>query len=67
MKNRTSLEKKTKNTWHKFLPYLPIIGIPLTIIYEVKYQDTGIKNNNNSRISAFVQAISIIILLYIIN
>ena len=55
------MKKERKNTWHQILPFLPIIGIPLTFIYEVIYQDTGIKNNNISRISAFLQAVSVIV------
>lgn len=45
--------------WRKFLPYLPIVGIPLTLIYHYKFGDTGIEDYTTSWITAFIQAISV--------
>jgi len=51
---------KTAVMWRKFLPFIPIIGIPLTAIFD----DTGIENETISWISAFVLAISVVVLVY---
>ena len=48
----------------KFLPYTPIIGMPLTLFYHCRFGDTGIENNTTSWISAFIQAVSILGLFY---
>jgi hypothetical protein len=50
--------------WRKFLPFIPIIGIPLTIIFHQVYGDTGIENNTINWITAFIQAFSIVIFVY---
>jgi len=42
----------------KLLPWIPIIGIPLTFKYESKYGDTGLDNSIIFMLTAFVQAIS---------
>ena len=45
--------------WRKFLPFIPILGIPLTFIYHNEFGDTGIENNTTNWVTAFVQAISV--------
>ncbi len=57
---------KTAVIWRKFLPFIPIIGIPLTIIFHQVYEDTGIENNTINWITSVIQAISIVILVYAI-
>ncbi len=52
--------------WRKFLPFIPVIGIPLTIIFHQVYGDTGIENNTINWITSFIQAFSIVILVYAI-
>lgn len=44
----------------KLLPWIPIIGIPLTFKYESKYGDTGLDNIVVLILTAFIQAISIV-------
>lgn len=44
----------------KLLPWIPIIGIPLTFKYESKYGDTGLDNVIVLILTAFIQAISIV-------
>jgi len=55
---------KNDSVLRKFLPFIPIIGIPLTIIFHQVYKDTGIENNYVNWASSILQAISIIILVY---
>jgi hypothetical protein len=55
---------KTAVIWRKCLPFIPLIGIPLTIIFHDVYGDTGIENNTISWITCFIHAFSIVILVY---
>lgn len=50
--------------WRKFLPFIPILGIPLAAIYHRKFGDTGIENNSVNLITAIIQAISICALVF---
>jgi hypothetical protein len=52
--------------WRKFLPFIPLLGIPLTVIYHHKYGDTGLENKTLNWITAFWQAISFVCLCYAI-
>ena len=45
--------------WRKFLPFIPILGIPLTVIYHNEFGDTGLESNSINFITAIIQAISI--------
>jgi hypothetical protein len=47
--------------WRKFLPFIPLLGIPLTVIYHHKYGDTGLENNTLNWLAAFWQAISFVV------
>ena len=49
----------------KFLPFIPLIGIPLAIFYHNKFNDTGLENNIINFLSAFLQAISIFVFGYL--
>ncbi len=46
----------------KIIPFLPIIGIILTPIFEMKYRDTGLENMTVLMISGILQGIYIGIL-----
>jgi len=48
----------------KFLPFIPVFGILLTLIYHHKFGDTGIENITTSLITALIQAVSIYGLFY---
>ena len=50
----------------KIVPFIPIIGIPLTISLHSKYGDTGIENNIVSVISSIFQAVSVLGLIILI-
>lgn len=48
----------------KILPFIPILGVLLTIIYHMKYGDTGIEKTNITISSAIINVILSLILLY---
>lgn len=70
MKNSDTNQAKQLNEtaviWRKFLPFIPILGIPLTMIFHKIYEDTGIENDTINWITSFIQSISIVILVYAI-
>jgi hypothetical protein len=47
----------------KIFPWIPIIGIPLTLIFHGKYGDTGIGEFPIRQITAFIQGISVAMLI----
>jgi hypothetical protein len=60
--------KKIKfSDYRRFFPWIPIIGIPLVIVYHMRYHDV-LMNNKPLQFfgSAFIQSLSITIPLIII-
>ncbi len=53
--------------WRKLLPFIPIIGIPLTLVFHCRCEDTGIENPYIGWVSAVWQIISILLLIYVMN
>lgn len=45
-------------TLRKIMPWIPVIGFPLTIYYQGKYGDTGIDNEFIKWSTAIIQAVS---------
>lgn len=45
----------------KILPFIPVIGIPLTYFYHLKFGDTGLENDKISQISSVYQVISLVV------